>query len=296
MKNLKLVLLAIGLLHAHVALAMVGTEGGNGGDMCENRFKLVRDDLFAWIRNGGSAGLALPGFDLAIYNSEMIAGIERASISCTNDKVLLRGVEKTCKNFVDEVGAEQILCNADRFLTTDESEQYVLVHHEYAGIAGFEVNGEDGSKYFISNQITGYLENQLVKRLVVNPDRSSGVIALPIRSESIHVGAFTRVEKQFAMYRRLLERAGRVVRNIQLGEENGYGHLFSISFDHFTSRNLRCNLAKHDMETGAFEDLEKKIDKQFKLMEISDNRWVDMEILSTSGTGSISAIRVYFCQ
>jgi hypothetical protein len=48
----------------------------------------------------------------------------------------------------------------------------VLVHHEYAGLAGFEVNSGEDSIYPISNQIAGYLEDHVVKKLVVRPNNS----------------------------------------------------------------------------------------------------------------------------
>lgn len=153
----------------------IGGNVGNGGDMCENRFKIVRDDLSAWILGGGSQDLQLPqviGRDL--YNRNMLNAISGAKITCTEDRVLIGNSEKTCKNFVDIDGSSYIVCNAKRFLETPESDQYVLVHHEYAGLAGFEVNNGEDSKYPISNQITGYLENQIVKKLVVKPNSTGG--------------------------------------------------------------------------------------------------------------------------
>jgi hypothetical protein len=88
-------------LAAIPATALASRDVGNGGDICENRFQSVRDDIKSWINNGGSAGLALPSsLSLQQYNSQ-------------------------------------------------------LVHHEYAGLAGVEVNESDESKYSISNQISG---------------------------------------------------------------------------------------------------------------------------------------------
>jgi hypothetical protein len=59
-------------------------------------------------------------------------------------------------------------------MATDQSDQYVLIHHEYAGLAGFEVNDGESSQYEISNQISGYLEDQIVKKLVVKPRPGAG--------------------------------------------------------------------------------------------------------------------------
>jgi hypothetical protein len=150
--------------------AHAADKGLNGGDMCEDRFKIVRDDIAVWIGNGGASGLAFPqGLSQDQYNSGMLSQILKAQISCTDDKIIVGNVEKTCKNLVDSAGASVIVCNTDRFMSgTAESDQYILVHHEYAGLAGFETNGDSAdSHYDLSNQITEYLGEQVVKKLSV---------------------------------------------------------------------------------------------------------------------------------
>jgi hypothetical protein len=144
-------------------------EIGNGGDICEDQFKIVRDDIASWIHKGGSAALSLPNrISLASYNSGMLSQISDAQVSCTEDKVFVGNAEKTCKNFIDSYGKSRIVCNSRRFLKgTSESGQYVLVHHEYAGLAGFEVNDGENSHYSLSNQISQNLTDTVVKRLAV---------------------------------------------------------------------------------------------------------------------------------
>jgi hypothetical protein len=160
------------------AISDGGYDQGNGGDMCEKRFLNVRDDLSAWILNGGSAGLRLPaGFSHENYILNMLGKIQTAKMSCIDAQLLVGSAEKTCKNFVDTDGTFRIQCNQKRFMATSDSDQYILVHHEYAGLAGFEVNTDENSNYEISNQISEYLENQVVKKLVVKP--SVGVFADP---------------------------------------------------------------------------------------------------------------------
>ncbi len=66
-----------------------------------------------------------------------------------------------------EAGQPRIECNYKRFNEASESDQYVLVHHEYAGLSGFETNKTDDSDYKISNQLTGFLESQVIKKLSV---------------------------------------------------------------------------------------------------------------------------------
>lgn len=153
-----------------------GNELGNGGDICENRIKIIRDDIESWISKGGSNGLKLPkGLLTSQYNLKMREAIIKTQVSCTNDKIIISKAEKTCMNIIDDNNIAQIKCNASRFQLTSDSDQYVLIHHEYAGISGLEVNNGASSNYSISNQITGYLENQLVKKLAVKPRLSMSV-------------------------------------------------------------------------------------------------------------------------
>jgi hypothetical protein len=162
-------LVALTIASLNPAYASKGDKEGNGGDMCEDRIKVVRDDIASWINKGGSAGLQLPrGIDNAQYSSLMLNAISQAKVSCTDAVIKVGQSEKTCKNFIDG-GAPRIVCNAKRFLDTNESQQYVLIHHEYAGLAQIEQNYGDDSNYSVSNQISGYLVNEVVKRLAVRP-------------------------------------------------------------------------------------------------------------------------------
>ena len=148
---------------------VAGPGASGGGDACEDRIKVIRDDLKAWISNGGSAGLKLPQtVTLHQYNTSMPDFIGRAQVSCTDRAVKIGSADKTCRFFWNSSGIPQIECNRTAFVNeTKEDDQYVLVHHEYAGLAGFEVTDGEDSKYPISNQITTFLENQVIKRLVV---------------------------------------------------------------------------------------------------------------------------------
>lgn len=151
-----------------IPLAASANGVGNGGDMCENRFKLISDDIRLWILNLGSAGLKLPvELSYTQYNQGMLQQISSAKVSCTDEKIFIGESEKTCKNYVAKDGKTHINCNVNRFMNTSESDQYILVHHEYAGLAGFEVNTGEDSNYEISNQLSEYLENKLVKKLAV---------------------------------------------------------------------------------------------------------------------------------
>lgn len=164
----KFVLLSI-LLASQLATAQIDRKG-NGGDLCELRIQSIRDDIAAWIMGGGSKGLKLPeGVVLAQYDTEMLRWIKSATVSCVDQELKLGASQKTCMNFLDEAGRARIHCNIKRFRDTAGSDQYVLIHHEYAGLAGFEANVTEASHYPISSQIAGYLENQTSKRLAIKP-------------------------------------------------------------------------------------------------------------------------------
>jgi ankyrin repeat protein len=147
-----------------------GQDRGNGGDLCEMRFNEIRNDFQNWILNGGSGSLQLPyGITLIQYDSTMLEQMSKAIVSCTQ-KVLSVGVaEKTCLNFTDDQGRPRILCNFDRFMKTTDSQQYVLVHHEYAGLARFEVNNGEKSDYSISAQISDYFRQNSPIHLDITP-------------------------------------------------------------------------------------------------------------------------------
>jgi hypothetical protein len=154
---------------ATTALAGHGGETGGGGDMCENRIQTIGDDIASWIQKGGSRGLKLPAsMSVSQYNSAMLDAISQAKVSCTDEVITIGHAEKTCKNYFDD-GTPRILCNTKRFQNTDESSQYVLVHHEFAGLAQIEVADGEHSVYDVSNQISKFLVNQVLKKLAVMP-------------------------------------------------------------------------------------------------------------------------------
>lgn len=164
MKN---ILMSLILLFCSNILAG-GDNVGNGGDPCENRFQLVRDDLRAWINQGGPARFKFPtALTLEDYTKSMLNNLNEAKVSCTDETVKVGQAEKTCRNFFDAQNLPVIICNRTRLLEASQDNQYVLVHHEYAGLAGLETNVGEVSDYRISNQVSSFLENQIIKKLVV---------------------------------------------------------------------------------------------------------------------------------
>ncbi len=185
-------LLVFGALLLLVSPAFAGKDAGagNGGDICEYQFKIVRDDIASWIKKGGHLGLQLPsGLNTKQYEASMLNAISQAQVSCTDEALTIGGAEKTCKNFVDR-GSPRIICNVNRYLNTDESSRYTLVHHEYAGLAGFEVNNGEDSNYSVSNQISGFLVDEVVKKLAVVAPSAQPVVPCSTldRSKPIQIG------------------------------------------------------------------------------------------------------------
>ena len=163
MKKISFVLV---LLLSVSAFAGSGKDVGNGGDMCEDRIKIIRDDIASWLKSGGSLGLKLPGnLSKESFDQGMLGQIKRAKIICTDAKLHVGGAEKTCVNL--RSNTSRVTCNRLRFTQTDDSDQYVLIHHEYAGLSGFELNKGAESDYQISDQISEYLEDQVIKKLSI---------------------------------------------------------------------------------------------------------------------------------
>ena len=158
-------------------LAKVGTEtGGGGGDASEGRVHEIRSDILKWINNEGAKGLIFPS-DISYneYSSKMIDILkpQKVIIGFTDEKVIFHNSEKTCKSFIDNYSAEMhILCNISRFGQTSDSEQYKLIHHEYAGLVSLEKNDGAASDYKLSSQLTEYLSYEKVLKLAIKKSGS----------------------------------------------------------------------------------------------------------------------------
>jgi len=174
---------AIALLTLSFCLpAWASKEIGNGGDECENRIEIIRKDIESWIVNGGSSGLDLsvtPNVSsIEEYNTRMLEALfiktaevdnkiiktPTTQVKCVDHKILLNDEPKTCINVPDR---GLIKCNISRFNKTNESFQYTLIHHEYAGIAKMEPNFGPKSNLSISNQISEFLIDFTVKKLSI---------------------------------------------------------------------------------------------------------------------------------
>lgn len=169
----KIILLGL-VLMSSISNAEMGSEGVGGGDLCEDRIKIIRDDLQEWINKGGHQGLLLPAqVTPEEYSDLMLEQIKYTKIICVGAgdvgyPVNVSGVAKVCRYDLND-NESKITCDYDKFQSIKESDQYILVHHEFAGLANIEKPKGSDSNYTISNQISGYLVDKIVKKLAVNP-------------------------------------------------------------------------------------------------------------------------------
>lgn len=152
------------------AFASEGTRGG--GDACEERFKAVRNDISDWIADGGGDGLQLPsGWTKTKYSKKMTSSLATARIQCVGKgdrgyPVEIDGVPKICR-FDISSKSTWITCDLTKFMSLSETDQYRLVHHEYAGLVGLESPRGSDSFYEVSDQITNDLVDETHKKLAV---------------------------------------------------------------------------------------------------------------------------------
>ena len=93
-------------------------------------------------------------------------------------KVVVGGVAKTCRGFVSHLDSRpHILCNISRFKNTSESDQYKLIHHEFAGLTNVENNEGAASDYAVSSQIIDFLIPETVLRLAVKKGANANCLA-----------------------------------------------------------------------------------------------------------------------
>ena len=164
--------------------AKMGTES-SGGDASQARVNEIREDILNWIENKGGEDLILPsGITYEDYVSKMSAVLQpkKVIIGFTEEKVIYDNAEKTCRSFIDDDNSEMnILCNISRFEETKKSDQYKLIHHEYAGLVRIEKNDGAASDYNLSSQITDYLDYKKILKLALKKDyRKDCTLNLPV--------------------------------------------------------------------------------------------------------------------
>ena len=176
--------LFLSALNVHAQGGATGV--GGGGDFCDGRIDEIRRDLQTWIQNGGSSGLDLRAAQLTVdtYNSKMLAILSDHAVvlACLKPTeanpvpVQVGGVPKTCRGYVSlHDQRPHIDCDLSRFYRNprfSDSEQYALIHHEFAGLQSIEKNVGGSSDYSISNQLVEYLVAETVFKLGIKKQKA----------------------------------------------------------------------------------------------------------------------------
>ena len=175
LRSISVILLILGTLGTSPltrAADSDGGEAGNGGDPGEIKFKMVALNIQEWLESGNADAIHLPmGLSFESYKAGMLAKLRGYQIEFTESVVKVAGTEKTCKNDFGKPDGNKILCNSSRFnsyYSNSMDDIYRIVHHEFAGLAGFEKNKGEASDYVISAQLSDYLRVELVKRLPIH--------------------------------------------------------------------------------------------------------------------------------
>src|SRR5476649_993385 len=110
---------------AALAGSAPGGEGiSGGGDLCEDRFKVVAKDIKSWIKAEGPAGLNLaqPARTISVagYSEKMLAEIAELHLTCVSPgdagfPVDVDGQAKECRSERDASGAARITCDRAKF-------------------------------------------------------------------------------------------------------------------------------------------------------------------------------------
>ena len=156
-----------------------GTNSGGGRGACDDRVQEIRDDLRHWIEGKGpeKGKLKLLGQKtiqeyskamadyLAVSRDVNGAIAAKTRVECVYHAIQFQGDQRDCR-FDQLKSGPKITCDARNFLALNEDRQYRIIHHEYAGLAGFEPPHGVQSTYFISDQISAYLK-KLIKKLAI---------------------------------------------------------------------------------------------------------------------------------
>jgi hypothetical protein len=197
MKFVSILVTAVFALNANATKVVT-----NAGDPNEPKFKEIALNIQQWIESGNADRIALPpDVPLERYKREMLKVLR-------NYHIAFDGAKKTCENQADASGENRISCDSAKFNETLErsiDDTYRLIHHEFAGLAGFEVNQNEESDYRISDQISGFLRFEVVKRLPVQAAAPGGSGAMDSNRQSLKTGPdCTPMEKDsiYAIFQR----------------------------------------------------------------------------------------------
>jgi hypothetical protein len=160
-KNNKLAeLMALALMLPSVALAQGSGSHGGGED---GVFKSIRDEVGSWIKKNTELGQLESKLELkSISGATLQTSFEQAvkdvgeKVIFTHEEIQFGENSRICKNQY-----LTITCNINAWNNTRGDTRYMIVFHEYLGIAGIETNVEtDYSRYPISSKILGFVKTK----------------------------------------------------------------------------------------------------------------------------------------
>jgi hypothetical protein len=247
-----------------LAAPLKGGSSEGGGDICQDRIESIRNDISDWIRSGGSTGLKLPvGISVAQYNQKVQAVIalmqenDQTSISCVDspDLVLVENTQKICKSSYADPTHPTTVCYRGQqnelghyingFMGLSQDDQYVLVHHEVAVLAGLEDLPENSTDYPISNQIAEYMQDEMIRKLGIKATpltplyryfnerlRDHLISALPNEAGALQLGYVPEANPRTGSYV--------FFRSLEHGENGLYRCYHSQYLGHFVSNDPNC--------------------------------------------------------
>lgn len=148
--------------------AQAQTNSGNGGSVLENESRTILVNIRDWIKSENYLSMKGPA-PRADYASKMLSVLENLPLTTflSKEQYEARFSDgKDCHNFPEQ-NPPEIVCNQDTF-PNDIEKRYRILHHEVAGLAGIENNnGDPRSNYIYSDQVSGELKFEIIKRLPI---------------------------------------------------------------------------------------------------------------------------------
>ena len=149
-----------GLLAMLPTLAFAQASGSHGGGE-DGVFKGIRDEIGTWMQKNIDIQQLeqklklenISGCDLNVSFTQAKNEVSEKVIF-THDEIKFGNNSRICKN-----ENKVITCNIDAWNKTRGDTRYMIVLHEYLGVAGLETNVEvDYSRYPISSKILGFVK------------------------------------------------------------------------------------------------------------------------------------------
>ena len=165
----------LSLLNTSVHAQEVRNGGGEDGV-----FKSIRNEIKVWMDKnlreqelGEKLGVNNP----SLVHQKMVLAIESVAdkVVFTKDLIEIGGSVRICKN---EPTISTITCNVDAWNNSRGDTRYMIVLHEYLGIAGIETNLDEFSQYSISTRILAFVYEKQAFELGMEKNEVRGISTL----------------------------------------------------------------------------------------------------------------------